>query len=217
MKNLLFYTIVFYLISFAINVNGQDCVCTDCPIPILDNTITTSCLEVSGLTNPTLGASGQGVCGISLEFNHTWLTEVQVQLIAPNGSAIDLIQDDPGGSTPNSTWDINYVPCSESAMPDPGYPDEFTSTGYNNGVFTGTYYPGDGCFEDLTGPANGTWKLQIEDFVIIDEGEITSWSITFCDGTGTNCGPPLDCIADAGTDDIFYCSRPMYYWTRLHN
>lgn len=199
MKNRLLYVLTVVLIAISSDSKGQSCECTDCPIPILDNTLTTSCLDVSGLTNPTLGVGGQDVCGIEIQFDHTWLTEVSFTLIAPDGSSVVLVPSSGFGSTPNSTWDIDFVPCSESADPDAGFPAVFNPGGYANGAYTGTYYPGVGCFEDLTGPANGTWKLEVEDFVIIDEGEVTTWSIIFCDGTGTECGPELSCEADAGT------------------
>jgi len=208
MKNQLLYILTVVCLFIAWDINAQSCECTDCPIPIIDNTVTTSCLDVSGLTNPTLNSGGQGVCGIEIQFDHTWLTEVSITLIAPNGSSVILVPNDGFGSTPNSTWDIDFVPCADPADPDPGFPEFFNPNGYNNGAYTGTYYPGSGCFEDLTGDANGTWKLEVEDFFVVDLGEVTTWSIIFCDGTGTECGTEVNCEADAGTyntDNIYLC------------
>ena len=182
---------------------AQTCECTDCPIPIIDNTITSSCLDVSGLTNPTLGVAGQGVCGIEIQFEHSWLTEVSITLIAPNGSSVVLVPNTGSGPTPNSTWDIDFITCADIGNPDPGFPVIFSPDGYGNGAYIGTYFPGGGCFEDLTGDANGTWKLEVEDYFIVDEGEVTTWSIIFCDGTGTDCGPPASCEAEAGFYSVF--------------
>ncbi len=200
MKNL-FFCIIGSLLFFSIDANSQSCECTDCPVPIINNSITTSCLDISGLTNTILETSGQGVCGIEIQFDHTWLPEVSFTLIAPNGSSVILVSNSGGGSTPNSIWDIDFVRCSDSADPDTGFPPVFDPSGYSNNTFTGSYYPAVGCFEDLSGDANGTWKLEVEDYFIADIGEVTMWSLIFCDGTGTDCGADASCEADGGTYD----------------
>jgi len=202
-----FYTVTFLLMSFGF-ILGQTCDCTDCPVQILDVQTVTSLLDVSGLTNSTLGVGGQDVCEISIEFEHSWISDVEILLIAPDGSSVFLVPDGSGGSTNNTTWDISFLPCSDPVTPDGGNADAFDSSDFNsNSTYTGSYYPGDGCLEDLTGSANGTWTIQVNDLVFADVGEITFWSITFCDGTGLSCSSAV-CEAEMGdfeNDPFTYC------------
>ncbi len=190
----------FIILSLIVKVSSaQTCNCTDCPVDILNNQTVTSVLDVTSLSNSTLNSGGQGVCEVSIEFDHSWLPEVEMILFAPNGSSIFLIPDGIGGNTGNSTWDITFVPCGDPVFPDAGAGNEFNSVDFNPFTnYTGSYYPGNGCFDDLSGSANGMWTLQIEDVFNQDEGQVFNWSITFCDATGLDCDVNM-CAANMGT------------------
>lgn len=181
---------------------SQTCECTDCPVDILDVQTVTSVLDVSGLTNGTLNSGGQGICEVSLQYEHSWISDIEIILSAPDGSSIFLLADGSGASTSNSTWDISFFPCTDPVNPDGGANDIYTSSDFtSNSSYTGSYYPGDGCFSDFTGSANGEWTLQVNDLVGADIGEVTNWSITFCDGTGLSCSSSL-CEAEMGSYDL---------------
>ena len=201
MKKLILRLLVLILSLSTHYTYAQTCECTDCPVDILDVQTVTSVLDVSGLTNSTLNSGGQAICEVSLQYEHSWISDIEIVLIAPDGSSIFLLADGSGGSTNNSTWDITFVPCGDPVAPDPGANDEYTSGDFtSNNSYNGIYYPGDGCFSDLTGSANGEWTLQVNDLVGADIGEVTNWSITFFDGAGLSCSASI-CEADMGTFD----------------
>ena len=63
------------------------------------------------------------------------------------------------------SFEICFVPCSQSADPDAGFADVFDTSNpwQDNTTYDGTYYPQEGCLEDLTGSVNGEWELEITD------------------------------------------------------
>ena len=159
----------------------------------------TSTILVSGVANDTLGENGQGLCRVIIALEHEYIGDLTIELIAPSGQSVTLIG--PVGlfnATDFSSWNVAFTRCSTPAQPDPGH----LATWSNNSPwglshdFTGTYYPFSGCFEQLTGPVNGAWKLSITDNSALDGGELIDFSLEFCDSTivsGINCG------ANAGT------------------
>ena len=195
MKNQI--TILFVLLHLCVvSQSFSQCSCVGCPIFVPNNSIVTSDLPISGLTNGTLGVGGQDVCEVCITLETDAIREIEITLVAPDGSSVILIDRTGGiGVNQNITFDICFVACNDVAMPDAGFSPTFSAQApwQNNTTYTGTYYPQNGCFEDLTGPANGNWQLVIEDFVVGDPHTITDFSITFCDGTGTTCGPPNPC------------------------
>ena len=173
---------IIFLYSTS-NLSSQ-CSCTNCPLVVGNNTVVTSDIIVSGLTNPTLGSGGQGICGIELHFETDAIQEIEVTLTTPSGQSIILIDRISGiGINQNLVFDILFLPCNQTAVPDAGFPAQFTNSAYaglNNLTFNGSYYPGDGmCLENLTGDANGTYTLTIEDFVPGDPHTILDWEINF--------------------------------------
>ncbi|MEM9547562.1 MAG: gliding motility-associated C-terminal domain-containing protein [Bacteroidota bacterium] len=201
MRYLFFCVVSLFL--FNSRLLGQ-CDCTDCPIFLDSNTTETSEIEVVGLVNETLGVNGQGVCGISINFNTDAADELTFSVTAPDGSMIDLFVETGLSSGQNITFDILFLPCSETPMPDPGFSPQFDSSEpwVPNSFYTGSYHPSVDCLEDFTGPANGTWTLTMTDFVGLDDSNLFDWELIFCDGTGTDCGEEPTCEADAGTIDI---------------
>lgn len=192
----LFFTLAFFL-TYVGSSSGQ-CSCTNCPLVIPDNTTVTSTLDVSGLSNGTLGTGGQGICEIRLHFETDAIEEIDIKLTTPSSQMITLIERISGfGIDQNLTFDITFVPCGATAVPDPSYPAVFDPNAYdtaNNLTFTGSYYPGDGqCLEDLIGNANGMYTMTFEDFVPGDPHEILDWEIIFCDGAGLSCTPAPVC------------------------
>ena len=178
-------------------VYGQPCVCTDCPQaldPVSDFEI---CYTVAGLTNPTLGANGQGVCGVSLDFSHDYIENLTITLISPAGQSVRLVG--PGSASPGTiattgaSWDIDFVPCNVFPNPYPGTGPRFASNNSNWNVllqrFIGSYHPNAGCLSNFdTGPANGQWCIRVQSNAITSRARrVRDFRVTFCDETGPGC------------------------------
>ena len=201
--------VLLIILGFGASLTAQSCSCEDCPLVVPQVGSDQTCIDISGLTNGTLNSGGQGVCELFIDFQHTKIADINMSLIAPDGSSVDLVFNTFGGATTGQFWNVTFLQCADTPVPDPGFPAVFPSDGWQDGVtYTGSYYPGNGCFEDLTGPANGTWCLFVQDPFIGDVTVINDWSITFCDDDGLSCGAS-SCIAEGGVstdlDDTNYC------------
>jgi subtilisin-like proprotein convertase family protein len=141
-----------------INDNGQN----------IDFTAT-----VSGLTSNQLNAS-LGVVQVCLKITHTYDSDLNVFLIAPDGTTINLFSGIGGGNDNFTNTCLN----------------QSASISINSGSapFTGSFNPqeslGD-CNNNQNG--NGVWTLRIVDAAAQDEGYLVDWSITF----GNNAAVPF--------------------------
>lgn len=116
-----------------------------------------------------------GLVQICLNITHTWNSDLNVFLVSPNGTVVNLFSGI-GGDSDNFT----NTCLNQSA-----------SASINTGVapFTGTFKP-----QETIGNFNngqngvGIWKLRIIDtYAFADTGAVLSWSITF----GTNAAGPF--------------------------
>lgn len=181
------------------------CDCTNCPLTLPTSGSAVSTITVSGATNGTLGQNGQDLRAIHINMVHDAIDELDISIISPNGGNIVLTEQTGFSIGQNITFDICFLACGEVAEPDPGFPAIFDSgAGYQaNGTYTGSYYPADNplCFEDLSGPVNGDWRLEIFDGVGADGGTLFDWSLEFYDNSGTTCISNqcgVSCLADGG-------------------
>ncbi len=194
-----------FLVPFEF-VSSQ-CSCTDCPITTVSNGVVSSFLNISGAVNNNLGSGGQELLSIYLDYDTDAINEVNVRLIAPNGSFVFLIQSTGINIGQQLTFNICFNYCGGDAIPDPGFSAIFDSSEdwLDFSTYSGSYFPsgsnpanGVGCFETLTGPVNGDWVLEIEDVVAQDNGVINDWFLVFADNTGTSCTEELGCaLAEA--------------------
>lgn len=124
--------------------------------------------NVSGLTNSTLNAS-YGLKSICLNMAHTYDSDMEILLIAPDGTSITLLNNVGGGD------------------------DDFTNTCFEQtssstiasglAPFTGTFKPMGNIGDANNGQnGNGTWKLRCIDHAAQDVGNLLSWDITFGSG-----------------------------------
>ncbi|MFK7781826.1 proprotein convertase P-domain-containing protein, partial [Psychroserpens sp.] len=135
--------------------------------------------------NFTASVSGIGILGtdvdldeINLNIDHTFTGDLEISIVAPDGTTVVLLSDSNGGSGNNYT-NTSFTPNASTSITSGSAP------------FTGDYLP-EGNFSDLNGlSANGNWTLKVCDNAGQDTGSVTSWSISFkCPGT---IGDP--CIA----------------------
>ncbi len=108
---------------------------------------------------------------LTLNIEHTYDADLDVFLIGPDGTTVELFTD-VGGSGANFT---NTVLDDAAA----------TSIADGSAPFTGTYSP-EGSLADFNGLSSaGDWTLQITDDANQDGGNLLSWSIQICTDPAT--------------------------------
>ncbi len=155
-------------------------------------------IEVQGLEFTNL-SSDQSLCAVSLQFEHDRLENIRLTLISPSGQEITLLG--PGSISANVSlainWDITQTQCGFPAIPDAGISATWDNaepwSSFTN--YTGTYYPNQGCLEDIDiGSAEGTWVIRIENLGTT-EGTLIFAELIFCNGSAPTCST---CFLDAG-------------------
>jgi subtilisin-like proprotein convertase family protein len=170
-------------VNFA-TVNGGGTVQVGTPVTVNSGAITIAVPDFNpaGATHtlPVTLPAGATITGVSVNFNmtHTWLADMVVNLRAPNGQILNLVNRR-GGSGDNF---VNTAISSAST----------TSLATGSAPFTGTF-AADGAlnvgpttfvstatnFAALYSVANGDWTLGMRDYAGGDLGTLTGWSITF--------------------------------------
>lgn len=167
------------------------CGCNNCPNTVPDLFYGDFTFAVLTAENNDLATSTQGVCGVRIEFEHQYIGDVKMELIAPSGQAVQLVGPNGFfGSTDQTTWNIGFVPCGFPASPDPGFSAIWNSN-QNWGeaaTYTGIYYPSGGCLEDFNqGTVTGEWTLRAYDNQVNDIGTVKGFEVMFCDLSGISC------------------------------
>lgn len=135
-------------------------------IPDNYGTGVTSTITISGLSSSLLaGSSLKQVIIDSLV--HTYVGDLNIDLIAPDNSTINLINQRGGSGD-------NFI----GTVLDPTASVNISSIVNTNAPFTGTYAP-EQSFNLLTGGVNGDWQLQIADLYIGDVGVLYKWTLIF--------------------------------------
>jgi gliding motility-associated-like protein len=181
---------------------GQRCGVTD-TIPIGAFGDTTLMVSIEDYLNDDLANADQGVCGVRLYFQHSYVYDFTVTMTSPAGQSVELI-----GPVNNQTrsptnlvrWFIDFLACDSTAMPDVGAPEQWNNNDPFNWVFprvyTGDYFPANGCFGDFnTGPVNGDWSFTFSTQRTGQQAQLTYLLIDFCDDRNAQ-GPC--CFANAG-------------------
>lgn len=132
-----------------------------------DGNVLEAPLVVSGLSPTTIDTVGFGVERICINVQHEWLADLDIRVIAPDGSTATLTTGN-GGDT-----DLYANTCFTA--------DAGTSILFGSAPFTGDYRAQGQLGLVNNGQAgNGTWKLRILDtYPFADAGQLLSWSITF--------------------------------------
>ena len=193
---------IFFLFSIIPLLLGGQCECTNCPLFIPSNDSRTSIINISGATNNTLGTNGQSLCRVCLDFNTDAIKELRMDLTAPDGSTVNLMDQSGINVNADMVFNICFVSCGFTASPDPTHAAVF-DTDDNwpaDAMFNGSYYPFQGCLEDLTGSVNGNWTLTAEDDTFFDETTIVNWYLIFEDDDGIGCANSASCIETCEPD-----------------
>ncbi|MFT6916932.1 MAG: subtilisin-like proprotein convertase family protein, partial [Motiliproteus sp.] len=129
---------------------------------ITDDSITYYRIHVSSDLNAS------DLDSVGFDVVHTYVRDLVFDLIAPDGSQINLVTQE-GSSQNNFT---NTVIATEGG-----------SIGTASAPFTGTYSPEE-AFSHLTGTAEGVWTLVISDVLRVDVGYLNNWSVNLPDFNG---------------------------------
>jgi subtilisin-like proprotein convertase family protein len=135
----------------------------DVPQAIRDQQTIVSTLTVSGQASSLLDVE------VKVNITHTWDFDLDVYLISPSGTRVELFTD-VGGEGDNFTDTIL---------------DDQAGVGIASGVapFTGSYRP-EGFLSALLGQnPNGIWRLEITDDAGGDVGTLNSWAIRITTAT----------------------------------
>jgi subtilisin-like proprotein convertase family protein len=130
-----------------------------------DGTTIFEYIEVSGL--PDVSGSDFGLIQVCVNVDHTYDSDLDVKLIAPDGTNFTLFAGIGGGG-------LNFTNTCLSM-------DAAQHIYESQAPFTGTFIPtGDmGTVNNAQNP-NGTWSLQLYDtYAFADAGFLYSWEITF--------------------------------------
>jgi subtilisin family serine protease/subtilisin-like proprotein convertase family protein/nuclear transport factor 2 (NTF2) superfamily protein len=115
---------------------------------------------------------------VEISINHTWDEDLDVFLVAPNGTRIELFTD-VGGNGQNF---LNTTLDDQAATP----------IGSGRAPFSGRYRP-EGSLAALNGLSTaGTWTLEVTDDYQYDTGALTAWALQF----RVNLPPQMTPIAD---------------------
>jgi subtilisin-like proprotein convertase family protein len=157
------------------------------PVTIPDNT-PGGVNAVINVTNPVLITD----VIVTVNITHSWVEDVDLKLIAPDGTEIILSQGNggDGDNYTNTVFDNDApTPIADGVAP-----------------FTGVFLP-EGDLTVLNGTiSGGAWTLNAEDTIFIFDGTIDSWSLEICgepqtDTDGDGIPDNLDnCPATANTD-----------------
>lgn len=161
--------------------------------PIVDLTAAEEVIE-------TFGHQGK-ICHLEVDLNitHTWASDLDIRLTAPDGTSTVLTTDNGSGN------DDVFAGVLFSDNPDA---DTVTDHVYQDGVPAGTLIP-EGALAAFIGVnPNGLWSLVVEDDTNGDTGTLNSWGLrlTSCD-TDTDGDTIIDqldnCVSDsnAGQED----------------
>ena len=170
-------------VNFA-TVNGGGTVQVGTPVTVNSGAITVAIPDFNpaGISHslPVTLPAGATITGVSVNFNmtHTWLADMVVNLRAPNGQILNLVNRR-GGSGDNFV-NTNISSASTTSLATGSAP--FTGTFAADaaaGVGPTTFVSTATNFAALYSVANGDWTLGMRDYAGGDLGTLTGWSITF--------------------------------------
>ncbi|MDC6361736.1 MULTISPECIES: reprolysin-like metallopeptidase [Flavobacteriaceae] len=149
-------------------------------------------LEISNVGTPTVTSSIQffedlpvSDVNVNLELNHTYLEDLMVTLISPQGTRVALISSTCGGlNNVNAVFDDDGVPIVCAGNP----------------AITGTVAPL-GSLASLKGESIlGEWVLEVKDNASSDGGELIAFSLEICVEGNFRPDDDEDGVFDDGDD-----------------
>ena len=162
---------------------------TDTPIPIPDLGVANSVISVPA-------GSAISDVNVTLNITHTWDADLDVYLISPQGTEVELFTD-VGSTGDNFTGTILDDECA-------------TPITSGTAPFTGCYRP-EGSLSAFGGQnPSGVWTLRVADDEYLLGGTLDSWELELCGEAPTQPDSDGDGLTDAvelylGTDPLDAC------------
>lgn len=158
---------------------------TDFAIP--DNGVVNSTITASGLPTSLDCNAPFGLQSVCIKIAHTWDADLDIYLIAPDGTMIELSTDNGGSGDHygnNAANDLGPYTCFDMSAA--------TLITAGAAPFAGTYRPEGNLANANNGQnPNGVWTLRVFDDTGGDIGTILYWQLTFST-TGISCPPAGD-------------------------
>ncbi|HEX2684481.1 MAG TPA: T9SS type A sorting domain-containing protein, partial [Ferruginibacter sp.] len=153
----------------------------------------TSNLTIAGV--PTGPGTVVSEVKVTMNINHTWVGDVDVNIKAPNNAILNLVGSLDGGTGSNASDNftntafssIGTTPISGAAAPRTGTYAAEARAGYGPTGYIQTVNNW-AALTPTPAAANGTWTLAMGDWAGGDAGTLTSWSIAVT--TTTTTGVP---------------------------
>jgi subtilisin-like proprotein convertase family protein len=175
---------------------------TPLALPDGDGTSYTSALHFSGFGATQTLAATTDILSVCVNMEHSWLRDLQIELIAPSGQILVLQQF--GGRVGGELYIGTPNDADDAANPVPGTgadycwkPDatQAPMLDYANATNVHDLPPGDyqaaRPFSDLVGATlNGDWTIKVTDDWPIDNGYIFQWSVAFNPAIVQDCSTP---------------------------
>lgn len=167
---------------------GQRCGFTD-TIAIGGQGVTDVTVDIADYLNNNLANAGQGLCGVSVFFQHSYVYDFTLTVTSPAGQSVELIGPLNAQTRPPTNlarWFIDFDRCSVPPVPDAGasgrWNNNFPFNWLAFGLFQGDYHPAGGCLEDFnSGPVNGQWSFRFNTERLNQQGRVTYLLLEFCD------------------------------------
>ena len=180
------------MILFASNAIGQTF--SSSPAASIPDDRTLNCYDITVSGVGTLNSSN-GLETVCIDITHTWDNDLDISLVAPDGTTINLSSDN-GGSSNNYTSTCFNMSGG-------------TNITSGSAPFTGTYVP-EGDLADINNGQNGdgTWQLCITDDSGGDSGTLNSWDMEF--GPNPAAPPPPPAPTDQDCDGAIPVCQTTY-------
>ena len=182
----------------------------------------TSSLSIAGVP----AGSTLGEIKVVFNMSHTWVGDMDINLVAPNNQVLNLVGSLNGGTGNNGTANFTNTAISSlggagisgAAAPRTGTYAAEARAGYGPTGFIQTVTNWAGLTPTATA-ANGTWRLAMGDFGGGDVGTLTSWSISVTYIVGVPATPatwsPIAGLYNDAAATIAYTGTPRdTVWTR---
>jgi gliding motility-associated-like protein len=176
---------------------------TDLAIPN-GGTPVNSSVNVFGVLPPVIGPGV--IRSVCINVDHNWIDDIDAYLISPSGIVLELTTDN--GSNGDDYTNTCFTPTATQLI---SFPGPFAPA--SAAPFTGDWLP-EGPWSDLWGePANGIWRLRLNDDQINLNGTLLDWTITFepsynvtytwSPGTGLSCTDCPNPVATSAQTSIY--------------
>lgn len=157
---------------------------TDVPKALPDASDTTSTLNVA------TGGLVSRVRVVDLKGTHTYISDLEMHLVSPQGSDVDVLHRACGD---NDNFDIDLADAGDPTLTCPITGGQVARPYAALSAFNGQV-------------ANGTWALRVYDRAAADTGTLTGWGLEICTTCGNGIQEAGEVCDDGNTDNGDCCS-----------